>query len=210
MPRAIADRRRPLTTDRPAAALGLVAGPLAFVAAWAVGGARTPGYSPIDQAISRIAEVGAPEQATMTAGFVAYGGAVLVGSLALRGSPLARCWPFAAVNGAATIAVAATPLERSELVDALHSVAAATGYLSITALPLVAAPILADLGHRRAAAASVAVGAVAGAALVATNLTEANGLFQRIGLTAGDAWLAAVGAALWSASRRAAPATGRR
>ena len=201
MPPAATARPSRLATDRPVAALGLVAGPVAFVAAWVVGGARTPGYSPVDQAISRIAEVGAPEQATMTAGFLLYGGAVLVGSLALRASPLARCWPFAALNGAATIAVAATPLERSPAVDALHSLAAAAGYVTIAALPLVAAPILRDLGHRRGAWASVALGSVAAAALVATNLTEANGLVQRIGLTAGDVWLVATGLTLWRASR---------
>ena len=43
----------PLATDRPWAALGLVVGPVAFVGGWVLGGARTPGYRPVDDAISR-------------------------------------------------------------------------------------------------------------------------------------------------------------
>ena len=50
--------RAALITRRPWAALGLVAGPAAFITGWVVGGARTPGYSPVNDAISRIAAVG--------------------------------------------------------------------------------------------------------------------------------------------------------
>ena len=45
-----------ITCDRPRFALGLAVGPVAFVSAWAIGGARTPGYDPLRDAISRIAE----------------------------------------------------------------------------------------------------------------------------------------------------------
>src|SRR5690349_17766911 len=95
-----------LVTKRPWAALGLVVGPAAFIGGWVIGGARTPDYSPIDDAISRIAPVGAPNRALMTTAFVAYGVSVIVGSTALCESPLRRCWSLAAINGAATIAVA--------------------------------------------------------------------------------------------------------
>jgi hypothetical protein len=37
---------------------------------------------------------------------------------------------------------------------------------------------------------------------VATTVSDANGLFQRLGLTVGDAWLIATGLALFRASRR--------
>ncbi|MEZ5183845.1 MAG: DUF998 domain-containing protein [Acidimicrobiales bacterium] len=187
--------------DRPWAALGLVVGPVAFVSAWAVGGARTPGYDPVADAISRIAAVGAPHRSLMTAGFVAYGVAVGVGSAALARSNLSGTWGWAALNAGATLAVAATPLERSEAVDLLHGVAATTGYASITVLPLVAARSLRRLGLDRAATASLATGAISAACLAATTLGPGKGALQRTGLLAGDAWLVAVGIALWRSGR---------
>jgi Protein of unknown function (DUF998) len=193
---------RPLVTGRPWAALGLVAGPAAFISGWLVGGARTPDYSPVNDAISRIAAIGAPNRELMTTAFVAYGAAVIVGSTALRSSPLHRCWRLAAVNGAATIGVAALPLEHSAAMDTWHGVAAGIGYASITALPLVSAGPLRELGYGRAANLAVAGGITSGVCLVATTVSDANGFFQRLGLTVGDAWLIATGVALFCASRR--------
>lgn len=191
----------PLTTTRRWAALGLVVGPAAFIGGWVVGGATMDGYSPIDDAISRIAAVGAPNRALMTTAFVTYGVAVMVGSTALRSSPLRRAWWLAAVNGAATIAVAALPLERSDAIDSLHGVAAGIGYASIAALPLVAAGPLRSMGRHRAAALSIAGGTISALCLAATTVTEANGFFQRLGLSVGDVWLVATGLTLWRASR---------
>lgn len=192
-----------LVTDRPRSALGLVAAPVAFIGGWVIGGARTPDYSPINDAISRIAAVGAPNRDLMTTAFVAYGASVIVGSTALRTSPLRRCWSLAAVNGAATIAVAALPLGHSAAMDTWHGVAAGVGYVSIAALQLASAKPLRETGHDRAAALAVAGGAVTGAALVATTVTDANGFFQRLGLTVGDVWLVATGIALFRAGRAA-------
>lgn len=192
---------RPLTTTRPWAALGLVAGPAAFIGGWVVGGSRTPGYSTVHDAISRIAAVGAPERDLMTAAFVAYGASVIVGSTALRTSPLRRVWLLAVVNGAATIAVAALPLEHSAAMDTWHGVAAGTGYVSIAALQLASAGPLRDTGHARAAALATVGGVVTGAALVATTVSDANGFWQRLGLTIGDVWLVATGLALFRAGR---------
>ena len=186
------------------AALGLVVGPVAFVSAWVVGGAATPDYSPVDDAISRIAAQGAPNRWLMTAGFVVYGVALLVGSLALRRSPLRRGWAMAAVNGAATLAVALTPLEHSDLVDSLHGLSAGVGYVALAALPIACAPALRSLGHRRAAAASVAAGLATAACLVATTVIDANGLFQRLGLGIGDVWLIATGTWLYRRGTREA------
>ncbi|MCU1370332.1 MAG: hypothetical protein JWO77_1526 [Ilumatobacteraceae bacterium] len=194
-----------LRTTRPWSALGLVAGPAAFIGGWVVGGGRTPDYSPINDAISRIAAVGAPDRDLMTAAFVAYGASVLVGSTALRTSPLRRVWPLAAVNGVATIAVAALPLEHSSSMDTWHGVAAGVGYVSIAALQLASAHPLRETGHDRAAALAVAGGLVTGAALVATTVSDANGLFQRLGLTVGDVWLIAAGLALFRAGRAGQP-----
>lgn len=193
----------PLATERPWAALGLVAAPVAFIGGWVVGGGRMTGYSPVNDAISRIAAVGAPERDLMTAAFVAYGASVIVGSTALRTSPLRRVWPLAVVNGVATIAVAALPLDHSTAMDTWHGVAAGTGYVSIAALQLASAGPLRDTGHDRAAALALAGGVVTGAALVATTVSDANGFFQRLGLTVGDVWLVAAGIALFRAGRAA-------
>lgn len=166
------------------------------MAAWAVGGSRLAGYSPIHDAISRIAAVRSPERALMTAGFVGYGVAVGVGAVALRRSALRASWPAVAVNAVATVAVAALPLDRSAAVDRWHGVAAAVGYASISIAPLVAAPPLRHAGHRRAAALSLVIGATSGACLALTVATESSGLFQRVGLTVGDVWLVTTGLAL--------------
>lgn len=190
-----------MRTERPRAALGLAIGPVAFVSAWLVGGARTPGYDPIADAISRIAAVGAPERATMTAGFLVYGAAVGTGAAALARSNLRGTWGLAAVNAAATVAVAATPLERSTAIDRWHGVAAAVGYLSITALPAVAASSLRRLGAPRAAAASLVLSATSAVCLVATTFGPGKGALQRTGLLAGDVWLVAMGIALWRSGR---------
>ena len=109
-----------------------------------LGGARTPGYSPVHEAISRIAAVGAPERGLMTAGFVTYGAALLAAVPPVRRSVLARAWPAVVVNGVATWAVAALPLDRSAAIDAAHGVAATVGYGSLAAVPaLAAAPLVA-------------------------------------------------------------------
>lgn len=199
-----------VVTTRPWAALGLAAGPIAFVGAWAIGGARMADYSPVADAISRIAAVDAPERTLMTAGFLAYGGALLVGSQALRRSNLTGTWGLAAVNALATVAVAATPLDRSDTVDLLHGLSATVGYVSIAALPIVAARSLRDLGLHRAAVASVGLGALSAACLVATTFSESKGAFQRLGLGAGDVWLIATGIALWRNGRRASVASDER
>ena len=191
-----------IATTRPWSALGLVVGPAAFIGGWVIGGARTPDYSPIDDAISRIAAIGAPNRQLMTTAFVVYGASVIVGSTALRASPLRRAWSLAAINGAATIAVAILPLEHSAAMDRWHGVAAGIGYASITALPLVAAGPLRAAGHDRAAALSIVGGVTSGLCLVATTVSDANGFFQRLGLTVGDVWLVSAGLALWQATRR--------
>lgn len=185
-----------LPTGRRWSALGLAAGPVAFVSVWAVGGSRTPGYSPVHDAISGIAAVGAPERGLMTAGFVAYGAAVLAGTPALRRSVVGRAWPAVVVNGLATWGVAALPLDVSQAGDLAHGVAATIGYVSLAAAPALAAGPLARAGHHGAARASVAAAVAIGAFLVLTTVADAKGLTQRTGLGIGDLWLVATGVAL--------------
>jgi len=195
-------------SDRAGAACGVVA-PTAFVTAWAVGGVlRDDGYDPLHDAISRLAEVGADTAPLMTAGLVAFGVLVPVWARTLgdrlESAALRRVVTTA---GLATLAVAALPLTREggTTQDALHAVAAGTGYVAMAATPLVAAPLLRRRGHRRAAAASVAVGLVSAASLVGTLLAGAvlgddgpvgSGGLQRLGLTVVDAWHVAAAAAV--------------
>ena len=186
------------------AAWGLVLGPAAFIAAWVVAGARTPGYEPLSDAISRTAADGAPQRHVMNAGFVLYAVGSAAGAVALRRAIPGPAWIASAVNGVATLGVALTPLERSSGLDAAHTVTATTGYISLALTPLLAARPLAAAGHRRTAAASAATGAGVAACLAATALTEDSGLPQRLGLTTGDAWLIATGVAIltgWTATR---------
>jgi hypothetical protein len=146
---------------------------MAFVAAWAILGARTDGYSPVSDPISRLAATGAPTRTAMTVGLLGYAVGVGAYSRTLPG----RLAPVAAVNAAAAIAIAATPLD-SMAGGTPHAIAAGVSYASLAALPLLA-------GHRVVAAASAT-------ALVLSLVDDAHtGLWQRTGLTVGHAWLAA-------------------
>jgi hypothetical protein len=176
-------------------ALGGVVGPAGFVAAWAVGGAVARNYSPVDDAISRLAAVDASTRALMTTGFVTFGVGVPLYGLALRERLPGPAWTSAVATGLATLGVAAFPLDRSSTVDLVHGAFASAGYVTLAGVPLLAAAPLRRKGFRRGAAASLAVGAASGVCLIATLAGERHGLFQRAGLTIGDAWL--VASALW-------------
>ena len=173
--------------------MGGVVGPVAFVGAWLVGSTSTTGYSMVDDAISRLAASGASTRPLMTAGFVAFGLGVPAFGVALRTVLDGPAWIAAIVSGVATLGVAALPLDVSHSMDLAHGVAATLGYVSITAAPLLAARPLSKLGHRRARTCSWTAGAISAACLAATVAGPAHGLFQRMGLTVGDAWLIAAG-----------------
>ena len=174
-----------------AAACGIAA-PVAFVSAWAVGGLRTEGYDPVEQAISQLAREGAPTRALMTSGLIAFGVLLPLWARTLADdldAPRLR-WPVT-VAGLATLAVAALPLTREEggTQDTLHAVVAGTGYVAMAVTPLVASAALRRKGRKRAAAASLAVGAVSAASLIGTlALPDVSGLLQRLGLTVVDLW----------------------
>lgn len=173
-----------------------VAGPVSFVGAWVIGGLVAAGYDPLVDAISQLAREGAPTQPLMTAGFIAFGVLVPVWARTLGralDSPGLR--GVVTVAGVATLAVAALPLTREPggTQDALHAVAAGTGYVAMALTPLVASPLLRRAGHPGAAAVSVAVGVVSVASLVGTLLVGEGGQvgsggLQRLGLTVVDAW----------------------
>ena len=178
-------------TERRARAWGGVIGPAAFVTAWAACGAAKKGYSPIDDAISRLAAVGTTTRPFMTAGFVGFGLSVPIYASALRRHLNGPAWLGAVSTGIATLAVAAFPLDVSSTIDTVHGVMATIGYATLAATPLLAVRPLAAGAHRGAATISLAAGVVAGLSLAATAFGPGHGLFQRLGLTTGDVWLAA-------------------
>ena len=185
--------------SRRVGALCGVAGPAAFVGAWLIGGTVADAYDPLRDAISQLAREGAPTQPLMTSGLIAFGVLVPVWAQVLGRELGSRGTRWAAsVAGLATVAVAALPLTREPggTQDLLHAIAAGTGYVAMAATPLVASRALKRLGHDRAAAASVVVGAVSLAGLIGTLLVEErSGGLQRLGLTVVDAWH--VTAAAW-------------
>lgn len=180
-----------------------IAGPSAFVAAWLLGGLQTEGYAPLRDAISELAREGADTRALMTTGFVAFGVLIPVWAGVLGRVLDRRVQVAATVAGLGTLAVALLPLTREggQPQDVGHAVASGVGYAGMALTPLLAAVPLRRLGHERAAAGSVVVGALSALALVGSVLVvERGGGLQRLGLTVVDAWHVAM--AVWVLRRR--------
>ena len=177
-------------------ALGGIVGPAAFVGGWFAGALRTPGYSMVGDAISRLAAVHAPTRGLMTGGFVVFSVGVGTFSGALRTHFTDKSWIAAATTAAATLAVGLFPLDHSSTVDVLHGIAATIGYVSLAATPFLASGTLRRRGYQRAANTSIAVAAFSALCLAATTVGPAHGLFQRLGLTVSDAWLVAAAVAI--------------
>jgi hypothetical membrane protein len=174
------------------AALGGMIGPAAFIGGWTLGAAMTRReYSSVDQAISRLAEVGADSRVVMTTGFGALGIGVPVYATALRSAVGGYGWIAATATGITTLIVAATPLARSTVVDTAHTVFAAIGYVTLAATPLLSARPLLQRGNRGLARFGVAAGICSGVSLVLASSGLPTGLFQRIGLTTTHCWIAA-------------------
>jgi hypothetical protein len=163
---------------------GAVVGPVAFVTDWAVLGARRAGYSPVEDAISRLAELGTSTRPAMTGGFIVYGLGLVAYGAAARGQVPGRAWLWAAATGVTTLGVAAFPLG-SPVSGDIHAVIAAVGYATLAAVPAAGS----RPGHRRWPAVVTAV--IAGSLLASAAGAPAHGLTQRIGLTVGDAWVVA-------------------
>jgi hypothetical membrane protein len=189
-------------------ALGGVIGPVVFVGSWAVAGATTATYSAVDDAISDLAAVDASTRVLMTVGFVVFGIGLVAFGFALRETLHGRAWIAAMVTGGSTIGVAATPLGGWSG-DVVHAAFAGLGYAAIVALPLLAAAPLARAGRRRWARVSVSTAAIASVCLVASTFGPAHGLWQRLGLTAADAWIVVTAAALVAARHRGPSALSR-
>ena len=171
-------------------------GPVAFATAWVGTGAATPGYSPVRDAISRLAATDAPHRGWMTAGFLAYGAGVTAFAVGdLRRTADGPGWLVAAVAGLSTVGVALTPLGPGES-DAAHWAFAGIGYVGVALAPLLSTP---------RSKWSQAAGGVAAVCLAATTtgVGDASGLFQRTGLTAAHAWI--VASALGLGRQQSAP-----
>ena len=82
------------------------------------------------------------------------------------------------------------------MVDRLHGVFAGVGYLMLAATPLLATAPLLAMGHRRLARSGIAAGITSAIALALTTTGLPTGLFQRVGLTASDAWIIASAVAI--------------
>jgi len=145
----------------------------------------------------------------MTGGFVAFGVCVPLYGLALRRFVPGPAWAAAVTTGLATLGVAAAPLDVSSRVDLVHGAFASVGYASLAVLPLLAAGPLQRAGQSGWARASRAAGIASGLALLATDAGSHHGLFQRLGLTIGDAWIVASAAAIardrWPAPAKLRP-----
>lgn len=171
---------------------GSLVGPAAFVSAWAVAGSVTGRpYSPVRDTISRLAAVGADTRPLMTAGMVVFGVAMPASALAWKTAVGGRAWMLVAATGMSTLAVAATPLDHSGLIDRLHEIAAATGYVTLAAIPVAARTALSGRGFPRHAAVGTALAVVSATSLAVSLAVEQTGLFQRIGLTVIDLWMIA-------------------
>ena len=184
-------------------AIGGAVGPIGFVSAWAIGGIVTSRrYSPVEDTISQLAAIGAPTRALMTAGMVVFGVAVPTYAVALRDALPGRAWIAAAATGIATLGVAAAPLDHSDVVDTLHLIAAGAGYVTLAAVPLLAHRALRDAGHRKLATFGLAMAAISAVALPTSLVVAQTGLFQRMGLAAGDLFLIASVPTVASATTR--------
>lgn len=190
--RGPARNRRPMTDARTGwRAVGGVLGPVVFVAAWCTLGTRRADYSAIDDPISRLAAVDASTRWAMTAGFATYGAGVFLYATELAAAGAGKAAAAARTTAVATIGIALTPLG-SSLGGTAHATAAGVAYTALAMTPLLAAKPLAAQARPAAAWASAVVGLASGAALLASVVTSnGTGLFQRIGLSIGDAWILA-------------------
>lgn len=184
-----------------------ITGPLTFILSWVVAGMLREGYDPVTDAISRLAEIGAPQRWIVTTGMIAFGIATLIFARGPVGdtSPSTR-W-FLVIAGFSSFAVAAFPCTAgcpglgSTAVDTAHVIAAGVHYVALTNAPLsIWAARRSERGYPRFC---LIVGGAAGIALFCQAVgLGPNGLMQRIGLTLNDAWMIATAVML---SRRVLP-----
>lgn len=184
-------------------------GPACFVGGWAAAAAIRPGYSPVHEAISQLARLGAPNRSLMTAAFIGFGVAVpIFAPFVSRRLGAGRVLTATvALAGLATLGVAAVPLSLrgGGTRDVVHGALATTGYVAMALAPVLGGIALWRRGNLVAAAASGAAGILSAASLSCTVLVaDDRGLFQRLGLGVVDAWFAAMAVTMLLGRRREA------
>lgn len=170
-----------------------IAGPAAFVGAWAVAGSIKAGYSPIGDTISRLAERGAETAPLMSAGFVGFGLLMPIFARELGrslSSPTVRAAVTA--SGLATLVVAGVPVtaEGGTTGDSVHYAAAAVAYTANVVAPFLAGRQMPSWRQRRISE-GIALG-IAAALVGSVVFEDVTGLLQRTGLTLFDAWAVAM------------------
>ena len=131
-----------------------VAGPVVFITAWSALGARRSGYDPVHDPISRLAAVGTSTRPAMTAGFVAFTAGVGAYAPVLRANYGAATGRAATLTAAATLGVAALPLDGPGG-DQAHAVAAFAAYATLAAVPFFASRAQREAARRQATATAV-------------------------------------------------------
>ncbi|HKF76959.1 MAG TPA: DUF998 domain-containing protein [Candidatus Dormibacteraeota bacterium] len=188
---------------RPAAVVGVVVPPLSVlwltVDAWV-----SPGYDPVRQTVSRLAEPGAPRAALAGVALAALGLSVLAVSWELGRRVTSAAAPRALAGaGLAFLGVAAVARDPGRpALFVTHRVIALSLFLSLTLAPLLTARALrSDPAWRGLAAASLAASALSLALLVlAVVLLLAGalpaGVWERTFAGVGLAWVTLVAARL--------------
>jgi len=170
---------------------GAAWGPVVFIGCWLVGGLLLPGYSPVDDPISRLAAVEADSRPLMNFGLGAF--AIGVGMASWPVRRILGPWAATALglNALMTIGVLATPLDLSPATDIAHGIFAGIAYVSLASVGVLGSRWL---GKRPSPARTwLAIGLVTGAALALSATDLAPGLLQRLGLTTTDLALIRIG-----------------
>jgi hypothetical membrane protein len=173
----------------PAAAVAGILGPSTFLVTWAWLGRRGPHYDPRKDPISRLAAMGTETRPAMNRAFLVRAlGVTLWGTAGGQSRSLGAA---TIISGCSSAGLAALPLGAPGG-DLPHVMAAAVAYAALVAAPAIHAAESIRSGQNGWAMASATS---AGTTAVALSLSLAwpgrQGLFQRIGITSGDAWLVA-------------------
>jgi hypothetical membrane protein len=171
-------------------------------------GAKTPGYSPMAETVSRLGSAGQPYASWMRAVFVLYGLLVLVGAAPLgEYAPSKERLLASAIGGYAAAAVAAglapkdPPQGVHTVASQVHVAATIVGGVMI----LVAMALVAHFASRRAdRGTAIALGALTAVGVVVFRFSWGSahyGLLERSFLALPVVWLAALAARLLASSR---------
>ena len=111
-----------------------IAAPVAMIGGWTLAAAQQPSFDAVEETISALAASTATDPWIMTAGLAVTGVAHMVTAAGLRPVPRSGR-ALQALGGAATLAVAALPVDRY---PAAHGVAAGIGFGALALWPALA------------------------------------------------------------------------